>query len=534
MRNHLTAEGQWFAEYDPQALPLIKSLPGARFHGRRCSYCPGGHEVPYWQVSVQAEHLPRVLQVAEQLGLEIAPELWARLDALRAAAPLPPGLYPYQEQGVHFLRAHPRALLADDMGLGKTVQVLAALPPQAAALVVCPAAVKAVWAQETRRWRQDLRLHLLSGQGAWTWPRPGELVITNYDILPDWLLPPPRQRRSWKEYRPQYQAWRQALRQRFPEAKQVRLIVDEAQYVKSFDSVRSRKVRELAHLCAAGVWGLTGTPLENRPPDLYGVLSSLGLAGEVFQSWPRFCALFHAQKNPWGGWEWGDPSPQVPRLLRRVMLRRRRDEVLPDLPRKRYLELPVAVEDEVLLRDLDSTWQGWGEALRHWQREELPPFEAFSAIRERLARARIPALLEYVETCEEAAIPLVVFSAHVAPLDAVGARPGWAAITGATPPARRQQAVTDFQEGRLRGLAVSIRAAGVGITLTRAWRALFVDLDWVPGANAQAEDRLCRIGQTATHVEIVRMVSDHPLDRHLLALLVEKQQLIQQAIEGNT
>ena len=69
------------------------------------------------------------------------------------------------------------------------------------------------------------------------------------------------------------------------------------------------------------------------------------------------------------------------------------------------------------------------------------------------------------------------------------------------------------------------------MTLTRAWKAIFVDLDWVPGANQQAEDRICRIGQTSQKVEIVRMYSDHVLDHHVMELISWKMNLIESAIE---
>ena len=68
------------------------------------------------------------------------------------------------------------------------------------------------------------------------------------------------------------------------------------------------------------------------------------------------------------------------------------------------------------------------------------------------------------------------------------------------------------------------------MTLTHAWKAIFVDLDWTPAWNSQAEDRICRIGQTQP-VEIVRMVANHPLDLHIHALLAEKIALIQSAID---
>jgi hypothetical protein len=87
-----------------------------------------------------------------------------------------------------------------------------------------------------------------------------------------------------------------------------------------------------------------------------------------------------------------------------------------------------------------------------------------------------------------------------------------------------------FRYGRLKGVGITIRAGGVGLTLTHAWKALFVDLDWNPGSNWQAEDRVCRIGQTSNTVEIVRMVSNHALDKHVQKLLQWKIAMVQNAV----
>jgi SNF2 family DNA or RNA helicase len=236
----------------------------------------------------------------------------------------------------------------------------------------------------------------------------------------------------------------------------------------------------------------------------------------------------NAYPKKWGGYDFGQPDPIVPELLRRVMLRRLRVDVLPDLPTKTYHTIKVDLPGK-LAKKMDALWDEWGDLIQN--DKELPPFEEFSSIRAALAESRIPALLELVEDHEEQEVPLVVFSAHIAPCEALSQRPGWEMITGSTPSKKRQEIVQRFQAGELKGLALTIRAGGVGLTLTRAWKAIFVDLDWVPSWNNQAEDRICRIGQLANCIEIVRMVSDHVLDLHVLKLIAWKITIIQGAIE---
>jgi SNF2 family DNA or RNA helicase len=271
---------------------------------------------------------------------------------------------------------------------------------------------------------------------------------------------------------------------------------------------------------------LSGTPLENRPEDLFGTLESLQMQKVVFGGWNKFVEYMNGWRNPWGGYEWGIPKPIVPELMRRVMLRRIRTEVLPDLPTKTYSNLKVELP-KTLSNRLDVLWEQYENVISS---KELPPFEEFSAIRAELAASRTEALIELVEEHEEDNIPLVVFSSHLAPLNELAKRDGWDKITGETSAANRQEVVRRFQNGELKGVAVSIRAGGVGLTLTHAWKAIFVDMDWVPSANQQAEDRICRIGQNSQKVEIVRMVSNHVLDQHVQDLIAWKMNLIDKSI----
>jgi len=525
-RRVLTADGKVITPYEPQNLDLIKSMPGARWDKAN----------RWWSVSLDMADRRRILEVADRVGLDVAPSLRTITVTEEAQNATNAGLYPFQVEGVNFLAHKDRALLGDEMGLGKTVQSLMGIPTShGSALVVCRAGLKYNWQDEVHKWRPDLKPVVLNGGGSFRWPSDGEVVIVNPEIIPDEFNTPKKNKGERMEaYWDRLKVYRDGLKQRHTQAANINLIVDEAHDYKNRQAARSRKVKEFVKL-AHKLTGLTGSPLSNRPEDLFGVLDVLGLAKEVFGTWERFQVLFnaytesvHTRRGGISKIVWGKPQPIVPELLRRVMLRRLRAEVLPDLPPKTYTNLLVGVADPQLQKALDALWEEWGTAL---EVGELPPFEKFSEIRERLARSRIPAMLEYVENAEEQGVPLVVFSVHLAPLDALLGRPGWAVITGDTKPEKRQEIVRAFQAGQLKGLGVSIKAGGVGINLTHAWKGLFIDLDWQPVANWQAEDRLARIGQKSNKVEIVRMVSNHPLDLHVQNLLVDKIDTIIKSID---
>jgi hypothetical protein len=272
------------------------------------------------------------------------------------------------------------------------------------------------------------------------------------------------------------------------------------------------------------------------------VLGAAGLTEASFGSWARFAAMFDGSKGKYG-YEWGgDVSPEAPLALQKVSLHRRREEVLPDLPTKRHVTREVNGLPAATIRACDAVV----DALRAKgidldrldENADLgklisgPVFELLSKARAQLATAKIPHALELVESYEESDEPLVVVSAHREPVQVVGSRDGWAAITGETPAEERGRIAQDFQDGKLRGVALTYKAGGVGITLTRAAHMVLVDLDWTPALIQQAEDRIVRIGQKRGCL-ITRIVATHPLDQRVCELLSAKQALIDATVEAS-
>ena len=428
-------------------------------------------------------------------------------------------LFPFQREGVRWLARRTGALLADEMGLGKTITTLVALPEGAPVIVVAPAVAKGVWAREAAAWRPDLRVTVLSGRGSFRWPGKGEMVVLNFDILPA----------------------EAELLAAGPAPSGCALVGDEAHALKSHKAQRTARFRAIGEACRAArgrTWVLTATPLLNRPPELWGVLSAAGLEREVFGTWGGFVAAFDGVKDPkWGGMRWGQPREDVPDLLARASVRRTRAQVLPELPTKTWESLEVDVKAgalracDKLVAKLAKEGVDLDQVEAAVLRDKLQ-FQDFSEVRAALATAKIPAMIEIVEHHEEQGEPLVVFSAHRAPIDVLEGREGWAVITGDTSADERSRIEESFQRSgdpayvgtRLRGVAATIQAGGVAITLTRAARMLFVDRHWTPALNAQAEDRCCRIGQTRG-VLITTLVAPHALDRRLARILTVKTAL---------
>lgn len=440
-----------------------------------------------------------------------------RVELAKVAALGGRGPMPFQAEDAAWLAGRGSGVLTHKMGLGKTVMALLALPPadKAGVVVMCPKSIKGVWERHLKVWRPDYeRVTVLSGRGSYRWPRVGEVVITNYDILPT----AQRDGRSWSVpvEQPASPVW---------------MVADEAHVLRNSKTNRARAFKALRKMASAKAFLLTGTPMVNKPSDLWSVLDAADLAREAFGSWAAFGRLYNAQADGWGGTSWGQPSPQVAALLRKVCRSRTFEEVAPDVPRMDVAERPAPIDAttrqlcdaavEALREagiDLDGAVAYLGGGHKPTGEKAQIAFEALSAARKALAVAKIPTMLEAVEEYEDQEEPVLVFSAHRAPVEALGQRDGWAVIHGDVSADDRSRIEQDFQAGRLKGVAATLTAGGFGLTLTRARYALFVDKWWNDAVNDQARHRIHRIGQTEVQL-VTELVADHELDARVAQIL---------------
>ena len=560
-----------FAVIRCKGLPLVRfkafveAVEGARFdRARRANLAPLDKMPAILRRLREAEFpievepaLVRTLQkhTAQQwLDLKGAQERADKIDAQLKKLGL--SLYPFQRTGTQWLSTRTGALLADQMGLGKTIQAITALPAAVPVFVVAPAVAKGVWLREIARWRPQLRVSVLKGRDSFRWPEPGEVLVTNYDILPEihakecpGTLPAEHCKGCATKInamgiRVKAEGHKKACdeKQNLLEArpcpgchkmlKMVRPdtvgIVDEAHALKSGKArrtLRFRAISETVRESAGRIWLLTATPLLNNPSELWNVYAAAGIAQEAFGTWKNFVSMFSGKALFFGGYEWGTPEAEVAERIRRVSLRRMRAEVLPDLPEKTWRELVVDV-DRKALAECDKYLEEVGgiEQLIALIEKDGIKFETMSRVRSALATAKTPALMALIKDHEEqsepareqkavepsvlSTSPLIVFSAHRFPIDLLKKRPGWRVITGDTQPAERTEIEESFQRGELKGLGCTIKAGGVSITLTRGNQVIFVDREFTPALNSQAEDRCIVHGQRVHTTRGSLMIED--------------------------
>ena len=313
------------------------------------------------------------------------------------------------------------------------------------------------------------------------------------------------------------------------------VVADECHYVESHKAQRAKKWRHLASY-ARRVIGLTGTPVESEPFKLWGLLTSCNANPFGFSS---FLRQFNATPAPRGGYEFArhpplpgstakgsvKVEPGTSEQLARCLMRLTQEQALPELPPQIFSEIPVALSPKIRA-ELDEITAVYATELLAG---EIPPFAALSATLKVLAKACIPTLLDLVQSYELEGTPVVVFSANRSPVEALAKRKGWFAVLGGgDDPGKIED---KFQAGEGVGVA-GTQAMAESMTLTRASTLIQVIPFMARKKNKQAYKRLHRLGQREA-VNIILLVPDHVLVHHIFALLVAKDQFVDDVLEGD-
>lgn len=424
-------------------------------------------------------------------------------------------LFPFQREGVAWLRDKAAALLADDMGLGKTLQSIAwASAPgkdRLPALVVCPAFLKLNWEREIHRARPNDLVQVLNAGDAW----PGRLAdwtILNYDLL--------------VRYNKELTA------SPFHTA-----ILDEVHYIKNLRAQRTRQaLGSLLHI--PNRLAVTGTPILNGPAELFPVMAFLGFMR--LQEHSLFLERYTDEPEARGRPKGGRNLQELHQKLLPVMLRRRKEDVLKQLPPKLQAELLVPISNAAEYDRAQRDFLSWLaaqkgiEAMDRAARAEA--LVRMNHLRQLAALGKVEVADDFSRDCSPPDHKYVIFSSFKEPLEKLHALKGGNSVlyTGELSTTQRQALVDRFQNEPIPCYFLgTIGSAGLGITLTKADRVIFLDLPWTPGGKVQAEDRTHRIGQD-NKVNVINLLARNTIDERMAEILAEKDVLIQQVIEGTS
>lgn len=421
--------------------------------------------------------------------------------------PVPAGLeyLPYQKAGIAYAAGRKSTLIGDEMGLGKTIQAIGTInvTNPKTVLVVCPASLKLNWKNEMVKWLVSERTIDVVNGGGEQIPSNPDVVIINYDVLTKHAKA--LQSRTWDM-----------------------VIMDEVHKIKN---PKAKRTVVAVSIKAKRKVLLTGTPITNRPIELQPIAGYLD--PESFGNFFYFAKKYAGAYKGRFGWDFSGSSnlDELQRRLRQsFMIRRKKDEVLKDLPAKvrQVIVLPSKGYTQELTKEFDAL----SDAVEETSFEEVS-FEKMSEVRHEMALAKVNDVVDHLMDLEHQVVVMAhhkdVVQGIKEGLEAVGKTV--VTLTGDCNQAHRQNSVDTFQAGKADVFIGTIGAAGVGITLTKASHVVFAELDWVPGDMSQAEDRCHRIGQTDS-VLVQHLVVDKSLDARIAEALVDKQKVLDKALDN--
>lgn len=381
----------------------------------------------------------------------------------------------YQTKGVLHLMRNQRALLLDDVGLGKTAQALVALNSLGAkrTLILCPPAVRYHWEAETLKWTdRGYKIHVMTKELEYI-PEDADVIVVSYSLLNSPMIVDQLKAIRWSVG-----------------------IFDELHYLKSTKAKRSKVVLGRGGVITKCVyaWGLTATPMNNAPIDLWPVFRSMGKEHlpKKCQDWMGYTRYFCARYKSNFGWDVSG-CMNLPVLNQALFdsgfaLRRTKEEVLTELPQKTFRMIPMASEKE------GKAEIKWGQKLRRkGVRLNIDAAELAEA-RKALGEEKLDATLEFIKSIDE---PVVIFGWHREFLEKVASKTKGALYYGSMSPKAKEKSKQRFLDGDTNYFVANIQSAGTGLDglQHRASRCIFAEFPWTYSEIDQASGRLHRMGQ---------------------------------------
>ena len=464
-----------------------------------------------------AESINRVeISSASELPLQKLTEID---EKLKGKFPEGLQLYPFQKVAVAFAEmSKGRCLIGDEMGIGKTISAIgyAAINPQARpAIVVCPSNVKFNWKKEINKWLPDETVQVItSGKDE---PELGDFIIVNYDLMTK---------------------MQEKLIKLVPRL----VILDECHYIKNSGSKNKPVKRTVATLAVCRftpkILALSGTAIASRPKEFFNTLNLM--RPEQFASFWDFAQRYC---DPWHdgfGWNFDGASytQELNERTRDLCIRRLKSEVLPELPPKTRTFLPIHLSKKDR-SPYDIAQEEWDRRIEeaYINGEKLPAgtmLNMINDLRHICGQVKVNYAVDWItQYMTQTGKPIVVFTHHRDVLKRIAGKfKNVQSISGDVNSKKRQQIVEDFQAGKIDILVCNTIAAKEGITLTRADTVLFIEREWVPTDEEQAEDRVYRIGQESDNVHAVYLSVAGTIDEHFDRVVEAKRQVVKAVLDG--
>ncbi len=426
--------------------------------------------------------------------------------------------YSYQEVGIKKGLELKRFINGDDMGLGKTMQALITIETAEAtpALIICPSSLKINWERETKK-VTGLRPLILTDSVKSTFPyfigsmNMYDVVICNYESLKKYFVVSAPKGFKLKDVIFQ------------PVIRQFKSVVfDESHKVKDPSSQQTKFAKGIAS-GKEYVMMLTGTPVVNTPADIATQIAIIGKINE-FGGYGQFMHDF-------GG---GDNLGRLQTLIKeRCYFRREKKEVFKDMPPLTRTTL-VCELDPVSREEYDTCREDLKKYLQEYKgcsdteikkKMRMQALVKFMNLRHITGSGKVNAAIEFIKNVGR---NIIVFCSHHDIVDKLKAVfPEAVTVTGRDSQQQKQWAIDSFQSRKANIIICSIKAAGVGLTLTASSYELFIEQPWTYADLSQCECRAYRIGQTEA-VNSYVAIGEDTIDDKLYQLIMDKRSIASQ------
>lgn len=443
--------------------------------------------------------------------------------------------YPYQLEGIRFGLQKQRLFIGDEPGLGKTLQSIGIVNAADAypCLVICPSSLKINWQREFEKFTDKKALVLDNGTRT-TWPyllqmRMHHVAIVNYESLRKFFVWDIKGGMPFRlkdvVFCPQIQMFKS-------------IIIDESHRVKDPSAQQTIFTKGIA---TGKKWIilLSGTPVVNRPEDLVSQLSIMNRLND-FGGRQAFISKYGSEVTlPDGTPTCGDLDELSRRLYDSCMIRREKSKVLTELPDKTRCDLYVDISNreqyDLAQADLETYLHEYTQAsdpeIRRKMRMEA--LVKFMTLRSLAAVGKVAQAKDFIQSFLANGKPLIVFCSLHDIVDALcAAFPKAVRVTGRDSAAMKQAAVDSFQSGNSQLIICSIKAAGVGLTLTASSNVAFVEFPWTYADCCQCEDRAHRIGQR-DNVTCYYLIGRGTIDYALYNIIQNKKSIANQIMASD-
>jgi len=406
-------------------------------------------------------------------------------------------LFPHQQEAKLFLLSRRRAILADQPRVGKTLPTAAAALENLPALIVCPAIAKTVWESAFARLAPNVSVNVVNGKREASEVNSADITIINYDVL----------------------QYAQTNVDRYNT-----LVLDECHRIKNPKAQRT-KAAMLAMKKVDHVYALSGTPIPNRPIELWPILHGLGISrGCWFDFAARYAKMWSA---PWGLDTSGASNlVELKELMKPHVLRRKKENIFKD-----YRDPQVSL----ITFDLpnDKREQSFDADALMANPNALLAFEGLAEIMREAGMRKVKAASEFIDDLLQSNEPVVVFAHHkdvVAELEKLLMVHKPVTVVGDTPRAKRDKAIADFQSGQTKCIIGNIAAMSEGVDLSAADTIVFVECTWSTSALEQASSRVENINKSGIPPVIYILTIKASLDHTVLAKVLKKLNVVSQII----